>query len=166
MRLSRTSDPSRANFQVNGFDLNDAGYSAVYPYSRPDVNPTKFQFYSRPDINPTKFQFSLAGQEQASSGNAFHLTAYDLNYAKTEIRDGKGEFAFKHVFSWLQVNIDPKRSETINELVVSAGNGIANDVKLHLITGEINSSPVSSDENITLRINGDEGVNLTKGTVQ
>lgn len=134
---------------IVGFDLKDSVYGTIYPYTKPA-------------LRPSVITFSLAGQSQTENNDATHLSAYDLNYATAEISGGKGVFAFKHLFAWLQVNVQPNEAGTVKEIVVSSGGGIANEGTLNLITGEVESAPESADETLVLQLGGSEGIEMPR----
>ena len=142
---------SEASFAVKGFNLKSATYSAVYPYMRPS-------------LDPESIPFSLAGQNQSANGDASHLSAYDLNYAQAEISNNSGTFAFEHQVAWLKIQIQSaSAAQTFKEVVVSADEGIANELVLNAVGGTVDTTPASTAETVTLKLNGGKGFDVAKG---
>lgn len=139
-----------AAFNVKGFNLEDATYGAVYPYFKPAVDPSCIQF-------------SLAGQDQKASGDAAHLSDYDLNFAQSAITDNTGTFDFEHLVAWLQIKFQSNIAQNIKEIVVSADEGVANTITLNAVTGELDAAASSASESIVLKLNGGEGIALAAG---
>ena len=142
---------SEASFAVKGFNLKSATYSAVYPYMRPS-------------LDPESIPFSLAGQNQSANGDASHLSAYDLNYAQAEISNNSGTFAFEHQVAWLKIQIQSAAAaQTFKEVVVSADEGIANELVLNAVGGTVDTTPASTAETVALKLNGGKGFDVAKG---
>ena len=141
----------QASFVVKGFNLKSATYSAVYPYMRPS-------------LDPESIPFSLADQNQSANGDASHLSAYDLNYAQAEISNNSGTFAFEHQVAWLKIQIQSAAAaQTFKEVVVSADEGIANELVLDAVSGTVDATPASATETVTLKLNGGKGFDVAKG---
>lgn len=142
---------SDASFVVKGFNLKSATYNAVYPYMRPS-------------LDPESIPFSLAGQDQSANGDASHLSAYDLNYAQAEISNNSGTFAFEHQVAWLKIQIQSAAAaQTFKEVVVSADEGIANELVLNAVAGTVDATPASATQTVTLKLNGGKGFDVAKG---
>lgn len=145
------AEGSSATFSVSNFNMKDDTYGAVYPARVPD-------------IDPTQVKFSLAGQNQVANDDASHLSAYDLNYAKAEIKGNTGEFNFAHKVAWLKITATFNSNFTLRRVTISADEGVSNTLILNTLTGDVTATPKFSAEKIVVTLNGEQGVNVTAGT--
>lgn len=135
------------HFFVNGFNLKDDDYFAVYPWARPA-------------LDQTAMVFSLAGQDQAANNDASGQSAFDLNLATATISDNSGHFAFEHKVAWLRVVIRAGKAATYKQVVVSAAEGIANTLTVDAVRQDVVATPSSTDEQIVLTLRGGEGIEV------
>lgn len=144
----RSEEDLNGMFSVNGFNLKNDDYYAVYP--------------SRPVDDPGCISFSLAGQNQDANDDASGLSAYDLNHASASIYDNRGSFHFKHKIAWLRVVIPPGKAGTYKEVTVSADGGVANTIQLDATRGDVTAVPVSADEKMVLTLNNGNGIEVAE----
>ena len=150
--IPNTVDKSKAQFEATIFAMRDGIYTSVYPSQ------------NIPDDH-TDIPLNFSGQAQSGNGTTEHLSAYDYNWAETQITANTGTFSFKHKVVWLKITIKATADNTnFKSLSVTADEGIANSATINGLTGNVTPHRTKGDV-LTLSLGSAEGITLNKDNI-
>lgn len=135
------TNPKKASFHTEAFNLRNADYYAIYPSFR--------TFKAISDIT-----VEFTGQTQTEAGSTAHLAAYDYSTAIANVQNNTGVFPLKHKVSWLKIAIKSTEAATITKVTVSADNGIPKSASLNLTYGTVSTNAKATDK-LTLLLGED-----------